>query len=75
MSQRRSISFGENELDLLEFFDTNGKSYIAKQALRFYRDNKENVLTEGMVKLLKAMNTNDSTQKQQIPNFISKLKK
>lgn len=43
MSYRRSLSFSEDEKDLLNFFDNNGKSDIVKVALKFYIDNKDNI--------------------------------
>ena len=61
MSKKRSISFSENELDLMDYFDKNGKSNIAKTALRFHRDNKDNVINEGTVKLIQAINIQRST--------------
>lgn len=41
MSARRSLSFTEDENDLLSYFDDNGKSDIAKIALKFYIENKD----------------------------------
>lgn len=41
MSARRSLSFTEDENDLLKYFDDNGKSDIAKIALKFYIENKD----------------------------------
>jgi hypothetical protein len=34
MSYRRSISFSEHEVELLNFFDSNGKSDIAKEGIK-----------------------------------------
>ncbi len=55
MSYRRSISFSENEKDLRDYFDNNGKSDIVKAAMRFYRDNKDKVLTDSVLNELMKM--------------------
>jgi hypothetical protein len=48
MSEQRSISFGANEKSLMKFFDTGGKSALAKTALEYYRQNLGLILTEPM---------------------------
>lgn len=54
MSCRRSISFAENEIDLVKYFDDNGKSDIVKLAMRFYIKHKDNILSDAMkVEILK----------------------
>jgi hypothetical protein len=79
MSERRSISFNDNESDLLEYFENNGKSKIVKLALQFYIDNKDNVINECTLNLLKILNLSKPVQNpvnQNISsNNISKLKK
>jgi hypothetical protein len=77
MSARRSISFNEDEKDLLDYFENNGKSKIVKTALQFYMDNKDNVINEATLNILKILN---SKQIQNTPNTLSnnnlsKLKK
>jgi hypothetical protein len=36
MSFRRSLSFAEDEEDLVNHFDSNGKSDFAKEAMKFF---------------------------------------
>lgn len=36
MSWRRSLSFAEDEKDLVNHFDSNGKSDFAKEAMKFF---------------------------------------
>jgi hypothetical protein len=36
MSWRRSLSFAEDELELVNHFDNNGKSDFAKEAMKFF---------------------------------------
>lgn len=79
MSYRRSLSFSDNEKDLLDYFDNNGKSDIAKEAMKFYKEHKDNVITEGMIKLLKIIGINNSNniipKNNDIQNKLMKLKK
>jgi hypothetical protein len=79
MSKRRSISFSENELILLNYFDENGKSDLAKDALLFYKENKDNVITDSMIKILKAIVVNNKQIEHPISPMLqdkmSKLKK
>jgi hypothetical protein len=48
MSVRRSLSFADDEKELLKYFDENGKSDIAKEAMRYYKDNKEKPISDEM---------------------------
>jgi hypothetical protein len=75
MSERRSISFNKNESELLKFYDTNGKSDIVKVALKFYIENKENVINEATLNILKILNFTKPIQNTIPNNNISKLKK
>lgn len=76
MSERRSISFNDNEKDLLDYFEHNGKSKIVKIALQFYIDNKNNVLNDATINILKLLNISKLNQyTMQTSNNISKLKK
>jgi hypothetical protein len=36
LSWRRSLSFAEDELELVNHFDSNGKSDFAKEAMKFF---------------------------------------
>jgi hypothetical protein len=36
LSWRRSLSFSEDELELVNHFDNNGKSDFAKEAIKFF---------------------------------------
>jgi hypothetical protein len=36
LSWRRSLSFAEDELELVNHFDNNGKSDFAKEAMKFF---------------------------------------
>jgi hypothetical protein len=77
MSARRSISFNDDEKELLDYFENNGKSKIVKTALQFYMNNKDNVINEATLNILKILN---SKQIQNTPNTLSnnnlsKLKK
>lgn len=76
MSVRRSLSFAEDEKDLVDYFDTNGKSDIAKEAMKFYKENKDNVLTDAMIKLLKmiGIGTHENHSQLQKTN-INKINK
>jgi hypothetical protein len=76
MSYRRGLSFADDEKELVDYFDNNGKSDIAKEAMRFYKENKDNVLTEAAIKLLKMIGIgNQSPDNIQKPNLtkINKL--
>ncbi len=82
MSFRRSISFNDNESDLLEYFESHGKSKIVKLALKFYIENKDNVINEGTLNLLKILNLSTLSKPFQTTSNvtsttsnISKLKK
>lgn len=90
MSFRRSLSFADDEEELLNYFDNNGKSDIAKEALKFYRENKDRVLTDSIINIIKALgfnignqnnnNNNNttpvaSTQKAEIQEKLKGLKK
>jgi hypothetical protein len=81
MSYRRSISFADDEKELLEYFDENGKSDIAKEAMIFYRDNKDRVISPGVISLLKEIGigatqqTSERTQRPSIQEKINKVKK
>jgi hypothetical protein len=73
MSKRYSISFSKGEQDLLDFFEKNGKSKIAKVALKFYIDNKDKVINEATINLLKAISMNNNTSKQELSPTNNKL--
>lgn len=76
MSDKRTISFGKSEEELLQYFDTNGKSDIAKTAMKFYKENKDKVLTEAMVNLLKILGIGGANQPQSMNlNSFNKLRK
>ena len=82
MSIRRSISFEEGESELLEYFDDNGKSKIAKEAMKFYKDNKDRVLTDSIINVLKLLGLNnvsnqntENHQRQNLQDKFTKLKK
>ncbi len=75
MSERRSISFNKNEHDLLKFYDENGKSDIVKIALKFYIENKDNVINEATLNIIKLLGGSRPTQNTSPNNNISKLKK
>lgn len=80
MSQRYSISFSSNESELEKFFIKNGKSKIAKTALKFYIENKDKVINEATINLLKALsinnqNTNNHISTNNPSNNINKFKK
>lgn len=72
MSYRRSLSFAEDEQELLEYFDTHGKSDIAKTALEFYRKYQDKVIPEGFIEMLKLLKTESN---RTIPDAQSKLSK
>lgn len=66
MSYRRSLSFAKHEVDILEFFDANGKSDIAKESMKFYmryRD-KITILPDGFgfIKRQENIKTNDKNK-------------
>lgn len=50
MSWRRSLSFAENEKDLLEDYDRNGGSKYAKYCMRFVKkfENKFFIIPDGL---------------------------
>lgn len=80
MSYRRAISFSENEKDLLKYFDNSGKSDIVKVALKYYRDNKDKIISDEMkIEILKLVNQlQQSTiqlpkKTQEIQNKLQKL--
>jgi hypothetical protein len=80
MSYRRSISFDEDEKYLLEYFENNGKSKIVKIALKFYIENKDNVINEGTINILKLLGMskpiqNTTPNTNNTSSSISKLKK
>ena len=79
MSYRRSLSFSEQEQELLTYFDSNGKSDIAKVALDFYQKYKDKVIPDGfmeMLKLLKSETSMTNTQnKIDIQSKFAKLVK
>lgn len=61
MSYRRALSFGENEKDLVEYFDTNGKSDIGKLALKFYKENKDKIIVGSLKEFADMLkNTHDN---------------
>lgn len=66
MSFRRSISFADDEEELVNYFDNNGKSDIAKQAMKFYKENKDRVLTDSIIGIIKALGFNIFGQNTQI---------
>jgi hypothetical protein len=82
MSYRRTVSFAKNEKDLLEYFDSNGKSDIVKDAIKFYKENKEKPLTDAMkleiLKLIekidvKPSNVTEHKTNEAIRHKLSKL--
>jgi hypothetical protein len=75
MSYRRSLSFSEQEQELLKYFDTNGKSDIAKEALYFYQKYKDKVIPEGFIELLKLIKPEIPTSKTDMHSKLSKLVK
>lgn len=76
MSDKRTISFGKNEGELLQYFDDNGKSDIAKTAMQFYKENKDRVLTDAIVGILKTLGLGGMNQPQSMNlNSFNKLRK
>jgi hypothetical protein len=73
MSYRRSLSFSEQEKELLQYFDTNGKSDIAKIALEFYRKYKDKVIPDGFIEMLRLIKTSETPKNTQ--DFKSNLQK
>ncbi len=81
MSYRRSLSFAEHEKDLVDYFDENGKSDIAKEALKGHmnKSNNDIVLTdafhEALIKIMKQFNGFNFTNqpKDEIKSKITKL--
>lgn len=63
MSIRRSISFKETEDELLNFYDENGKSDIAKDAMKFYIKNKDKLIINNLSDLVPLI-SNNNTQKE-----------
>lgn len=73
MSYRRALSFTENEKDLLDYFDQNGKSDIAKIALKYYMDNKDKVISDEMkVEILKLIGQLQTKPPQSSNGFPTK---
>jgi len=79
MSYRRSLSFAEDEEELLKYFDSNGKSDIAKEAMKFHKEYKNRVITDTMIDLIKIIGFNKPNQEVIKNNIsqdkLSKLKK
>jgi dephospho-CoA kinase len=73
MSQRRSLSFAENEKELLDYFDENGKSDIAKMAMNFYKNNKDKLILENITDILRLISM--QPRSQPTPNIMDKLQK
>jgi hypothetical protein len=73
MSYRRSLSFSEQEQELLKYFDNNGKSDIAKLALEFYRRNKDKVIPDGFIEMLRLLKSTETPKNTN--EFQSKLSK
>jgi hypothetical protein len=75
MSVRKSISFADDEDDLLQYFIDNGQSKIAKTALQFYKDNKDKIIPEYLVNLLTNIGSIQKPITQDIQNKMIKLRK
>jgi len=79
MSYRRALSFSENEKELVDYFDTNGKSEIGKQALRFYKDNKDKIVVGSLKEFAEMVKVQDNNvckpMTQNIPKGFSNLMK
>ena len=86
LSYRRSLSFSEHEKDLVDYFDENGKSDIAKEALKNHmnKDSKNNDIVlsdefhEALMKLFEKINICDwnnfnNQPKDEIKSKIAKL--
>jgi hypothetical protein len=74
MSERRSLSFDENEKDLLDYYDNNGKSKIGKLALRFYKENKDKIFINELKDLIGLLKPTDNKPiYQQKQEKINKL--
>lgn len=56
MSFRRSLSFAEDEKEILDYFDNNGKSDVAKLAMIFYRDNKDKLMIDDIKQVIELLN-------------------
>jgi hypothetical protein len=67
----RSLSFKENEKDLTDYFDNNGKSDIVKEAMKFYIKNKDKIIINGLGELIPLIGNNQPTK--QVSNSINKL--
>jgi hypothetical protein len=55
---RRSISFNKNEKDLLDYFDSNGKSDIVKEALKFFIKNKDKIIINNLKEIIPLITNN-----------------
>jgi hypothetical protein len=76
MSYRRSLSFSEQEQELLSYFDTHGKSDIVKTALDFYKRNKDKVIPDGFIEMLKLLKSETPiTNTRNTTDIQSKLNK
>lgn len=73
MSIRRSISFKETEDTLLNYYDKNGKSDIAKDALKFYIKNKDKIIINNLGELAPLLNNNTNNTQKEIPKKVNNL--
>jgi hypothetical protein len=62
MSVRKSISFADDEIELLDYFETNGQSKIAKTALQFYKENKDKIFINSIGELVGLLGKQPNTQ-------------
>jgi hypothetical protein len=65
-------------MELLNFFDENGRSDIAKEAMKFYRDNKDKVITPGVIEFIRSLNLTEPLKQHkpsEIRDKLSKIKK
>jgi len=81
LSYRRSLSFSEHEKELVDYFDENGKSDVAKEALKGHMNKNNNniVLTdafhEAFTSLLKQLDNYsfNGQPKDEMKNKMTKL--
>lgn len=71
------MSFAEHETELLEFFDKNGKSDIAKEAMDFYKKNKDKISIDTLLSLIRNTNVNNAPiqSNQNFKDKFAKLRK
>jgi len=62
MSERRSISFDEEERELLNYFDSNGRSKIAKTAMSFYKEHKGKIFIDSIKDIIQILNVSQKPQ-------------